>query len=151
MYRILANLIDFKATKLLNCFEVLLLLILFNSMTCVLSTVDIRWIIYGIWWQYASLGYFQDFGWRSTKGYWMFWIKFHSIYLIHTLRRTQKEKVIKMKDAYIPISFNKLWIAGRGLFKCEFISSSSLFFLYYDDVSLGLILDAEQIRITKQN
>ena len=96
------------------------------------------------------------------KGYWIFWIKFHSIYLIHTLRRTQKEKVIKMNDAYIlikkkmndayiPISFNKLWIAGRGLFKCEFLSSSSLFFLYYDDFSLDLILDAEQIGSTKQN
>ena len=84
------------------------------------------------------------------KGYWIFWIKFHSIYLIHTLRRTQKEKVIKMKDAYIPISFNKLWIAGRGLFKCEFLSSSSLFFLYYDDFSLGLIIDAKQIGNTKQ-
>ena len=85
------------------------------------------------------------------KGYLIFWIKFHSIYLIHTLRRTQKEKVIKMKDAYIPISVNKLWIAGRGLFKCEFLSSSSLFFLYYDDFSLGLILDAEQIGSTKQD
>ena len=84
------------------------------------------------------------------KGYWIFWIKFHSIYLIRTLRRTQKEKVIKMKDACIRISFNKLWIAGRGLFKCEFLSSSSLFFLYYDDFSLGLIIDAKQIGNTKQ-
>ena len=129
MYRILANLIDFKATKLLNCFEVLLLLTLFYSMTCVLSTVDIEWIICGIWWQYATLGYYERYlvTLSIIKGYWIFWIKFHSIYLIHTLRRTQKEKVIKMKDAYIPISFNKLWIAGRGLLKCEFLSSSSLF------------------------
>ena len=55
-----------------------------------------------------------------------------------------------MKDVYISISFNKLWIAGRGLFKCEFLSSSSLFFLYYDDFSLGLIIDAKQIGNTKQ-
>ena len=133
MYRILANLIDFKATKLLNCFEVLLLLTLFYSMTCVLSTVDIEWIICGICHAWILLGFWMvDYGrylvtLSIIKGYWIFWIKFHSIYLIHTLRRTQKEKVIKMKHAYIPISFNKLWIAGRGLLKCEFLSSSSLF------------------------
>ena len=27
------------------------------------------------------------------KSYWIFWIKFRSIYLIHTLRRTEKEKI----------------------------------------------------------